>query len=59
MGEPEKSLRAFQAAVKHESTRPEAERLANLGVCFMRLARFEESTASMQRAMKLMPASDE
>jgi len=52
------ALKAFKAAVRLEDDRPLAERLANLGVCYMRMQRFDESIESMVEAAALAPQSD-
>ena len=57
-GDMAAALKSFKAAVRLEDDRPLAERLANLGVCYMRMQRFDESIESMVEAAALAPQSD-
>ena len=57
-GDMEKSLQSFRAAVRLEESRPYGERLANLGVCLMRMRRFDESIGAMLAAARVHPTED-
>ncbi len=57
-GEMELALLSFRAAARLEETRPLGERLANLGVCLMRMRRFDESIDAMVRAARVYPTED-
>lgn len=50
-GKKDLALKSFKAAVRYENTRPIGERLSNLGVIFMRMERFQESSSAMVEAM--------
>lgn len=58
-GDMEAALGAFRTAVRLEEGRPLGERLANLGVCYMRMRRFDESIESMVKAARMSPTSDD
>ena len=58
-GDMDAALGAFRTAVKLEEGRPLGERLANLGVCLMRMRRFDESIENMVKAARMSPTSDD